>query len=88
MFQQFIKILSAPVGLEHSNDLETLDQITNPADLNDSMSEDTLTLSEIAIPEHINLLEEQATANLSAALKSKAATLDSSTDKVYGCGLA
>ena len=52
------------------------------------MSEDTLTLSEIAIPERINLLEEQATANLSAALKSKAATLDSSTDKVYGCGLA
>ena len=27
MFQQFIKILSAPVGLEHSNDLETLDQL-------------------------------------------------------------
>ena len=50
MFQQFIKILSAPVGLEHSDHLETLDQITNPADLNDSMSEDTLTLSQIAIP--------------------------------------
>ena len=88
MFQQFIKILSAPVGLEHSNHLETLDQITNPADLNYSMSEDRLTLSEIAIPERINLLEEQATVNLSAALKSKAATLDSSADKVYGCGLA
>jgi hypothetical protein len=88
MFQKFTKILSAPVGLVHSNHLETLDQITNPADLNDSMSEDTLTLSEIAMPEHINILEEQSTANLSVALKKKAATLDSSTDKVYGCGLA
>ena len=52
------------------------------------MAEDRLTLSEIAIPERINLLEEQATANLFAALKSRAATLDSSADKVYGCSLA
>ena len=83
LFEKFIEILSAPVGLENLHGEEAFLE-NNPSQENAADE----TLSKIDIPQNINIiLQENATASISRALECKAQESSACARKVQGCGL-